>query len=515
MSDKLKITLLATLLTCLGLSATAYKHYTLHFPLTPGEKIPVWSIEAKITFKAEDKPVHVRLTLPKKNGRLVILDHSQSSDGYGFNITEHEGNDIAEWTTRRASGEQTLYYHIRAVTNDAVEDPLANNLLPPIGNLPEYSSAKALAANNLIERIEKISADNYSFAVQLIKTFNQSEADPSAIMLMGRHHSREFKSKTLLGVLAMAKIPARLALGLELNAGRRNQQLIPYIEVFQDKHWKTFNPLTAKTGLPDNIVFWRQGGDALLDIIGGNHSDVDFSIVESPLSARQVALARSSNSFEQAAIIDFSIYSLPGASQNAFKTILLVPIGALVIVFLRIIIGIRTSGTFMPILIALAFMQTKLLPGVLMFIAVVGAGLLIRAYLSRLNLLLVARISAVVIVVIGIMAGFSIVSAKLGLEQVMTITFFPMIILAWTIERMSILWEEEGAKEVFLQGGGSLLMATIAYLAMSNELTRHLTFNFPELLLVLLAIIIMLGQYTGYRLTELRRFGPMIQQGEK
>ncbi len=87
MSDKLKITLLATLLTCLGLSATAYKHYTLHFPLTPGEKIPVWSIEAKITFKAEDKPVHVRLTLPKKNGRLVILDHSQSSDGYGFNIT--------------------------------------------------------------------------------------------------------------------------------------------------------------------------------------------------------------------------------------------------------------------------------------------------------------------------------------------------------------------------------------------------------------------------------------------
>lgn len=313
----------------------------------------------------------------------------------------------------------------------------------------------------------------------------------------------------------MAKIPARLALGLELNAGRRNQQLIPYIEVFQDKHWKTFNPLTAKTGLPDNIVFWRQGGDALLDIIGGNHSDVDFSIVESPLSARQVALARSSNSFEQAAIIDFSIYSLPGASQNAFKTILLVPIGALVIVFLRIIIGIRTSGTFMPILIALAFMQTKLLPGVLMFIAVVGAGLLIRAYLSRLNLLLVARISAVVIVVIGIMAGFSIVSAKLGLEQVMTITFFPMIILAWTIERMSILWEEEGAKEVFLQGGGSLLMATIAYLAMSNELTRHLTFNFPELLLVLLAIIIMLGQYTGYRLTELRRFGPMIQQGEK
>jgi hypothetical protein len=228
-----------------------------------------------------------------------------------------------------------------------------------------------------------------------------------------------------------------------------------------------------------------------------------------------IALARGNTDSETTALIDFSIYSLPSASQNAFKTILLVPIGALVIVFLRVIIGIRTSGTFMPILIALAFMQTKLLPGLLMFIAVVGAGLFIRAYLSKLNLLLVARISAVVIVVIGIMAGFSIVSAKLGLDQVMTITFFPMIILAWTIERMSILWEEEGAHEVFVQGGGSLLLATLAYLAMSNPLINHLTFNFPELLLVLLAIILLLGQYTGYRLTELRRFQPIVDQQHK
>lgn len=96
---------------------------------------------------------------------------------------------------------------------------------------------------------------------------------------------------------------------------------------------------------------------------------------------------------------------------------------------------------------------------------------MIRSYLSHLNLLLISRISAVIIVVIGIIGLFTLLSYKFGLSEGLTITFFPMIILAWTIERMSILWEEEGAKEVMVQGGGSLLVATLAYLAMSATCT--------------------------------------------
>ncbi|MEY8252072.1 MAG: 7TM domain-containing protein, partial [Colwellia sp.] len=130
----------------------------------------------------------------------------------------------------------------------------------------------------------------------------------------------------------------------------------------------------------------------------------------------------------------------------------------------------------------------------------------IRFYLSFLNLLLVARITAVVILVILLMAALSIVSYKLGFEQLLTVTFLPTIILAWTIERMSILWEEEGGHEVLIQGSGSLFAATLAYLLMSVELIKHLTFNFPELMICLLGIVLLLGRYTGYRLVELYRF---------
>jgi len=176
---------------------------------------------------------------------------------------------------------------------------------------------------------------------------------------------------------------------------------------------------------------------------------------------------------------------------------------------LRNLVGIRTSGTFMPVLIALTFLQTSLLTGLMLFIVVVGIGLILRSYLSRLNLLLVPRIASVLVFVIIIYAAIGIMSSKLGWQAGLKVTFFPMIILSWTIERMSILWDEEGGHEVMVQGGGSLLTASVAYLLMSNPYVADTVFLYPELLLVLLAIIISIGSYSGYRLSDLVRFAPM------
>ena len=72
------------------------------------------------------------------------------------------------------------------------------------------------------------------------------------------------------------------------------------------------------------------------------------------------------------------------------------------------------------------------------------SGLALRSYLSRLNLLLVSRIATLIVLVIFMISAFSIIGYQLGYSTGMTITFFPMIIIAWTIERMSILWEEDG-----------------------------------------------------------------------
>ncbi len=52
----------------------------------------------------------------------------------------------------------------------------------------------------------------------------------------------------------------------------------------------------------------------------------------------------------------------------------------------------------------------------------------------------------------------------------------------------------------------------LAYFAMSNEVTRHLMFNFIGLQFVVMSLVLLLGSYTGYRLLELRRFKPLAEQ---
>ncbi|MGB1130669.1 MAG: 7TM domain-containing protein, partial [Haloferula sp.] len=201
-----------------------------------------------------------------------------------------------------------------------------------------------------------------------------------------------------------------------------------------------------------------------------------------------------------------TIFGLPASERQVFRYVVLIPIGAFVVVLLRNLIGIATLGTFMPVLLAMALLEMELKSGLIMFGVIVGAGLWCRFLLSRLNLLVVPRVAACVVIVTILMMILSVVSWHLGMRDGLKITLFPMIILAWTVERMSLTWEEEGKRAAMLQILGSLIVAVVAFVVMEQRQVRYLAFYFPELLLVLLAGIILLGRYTGYRLSELLRF---------
>jgi hypothetical protein len=106
-----------------------------------------------------------------------------------------------------------------------------------------------------------------------------------------------------------------------------------------------------------------------------------------------------------------------------------------------------------------------------------------------------------------------LLSHKFGLQPGLSVTLFPMVIMTMTIERMSVVWEERGPREALKQGVGSLAVASFAYLVMNLDHLQHLFFVFPELILIVLAITILLGRYTGYRLLELKRFKVLTTEG--
>lgn len=506
MNARIQLYIVAAVLAVIGLSGALYKNISLGFPLWPGESRNVWTLQSKITFNPTGDPIEVTMALPEKSSNGIIIDENFSSSGFGFVINEERGQRYARWARRttETSSEIVLNYKLQVVhDNKTLNEPPAPNL--DVAKPRTFPSERE-SLRLMLDKLSEESATDVSFTQLMFARLNAREKRQDVAYLLSLNNGDVMAVASKL--LAYKGIASQTIKGLHLQDGRRRARYSELLEIFSNGQWTQFNPETGDRGLPDDFLIWQRGGVSLLDVIGGTNSKIEFSMVVNTVPARTVAMMQDLSN--QAALIDMSIYSLPVQQQGVFKTLLLIPIGALVVVFLRVIVGLPTSGTFMPILIALAFIETGLLAGLPMFILVVGVGLWIRYYLSHLNLLLVARVSAVIIVVIGLMAFFSIVSYKMGIVSAMSVTFFPTIILAWTIERMSTLWEEEGPRDVLTQGGGSLLVAVIAYGFMTNPIAKHLTFNFPELTLVLLAFILIIGQYNGYRLSELYRFRHMI-----
>ena len=483
---------LVALLLLIGLGTATFRHNAYRIPLLPGTQQTVWQVEARVEYLAEGGSTQVLLTLPPEQTGFRSINESSASSGFGFELSTQGQQHRAHWTKRNASGEQVLYYKLELVQDEGYQVPAEE---PGATPSRAWDEPYLTAALQVLQAVIAESADERSLAQQLTRQMNRARIDQNLSLLLEEYSEPEL----LFDLLNTAGAAARAVQVLELEDGRRRQSLKEFVQVWQDGEWHLIDPARGQVADDRQLLLWQTTTPAVLEVLGGTNSGVTFSMISQSRSAAALTS-------ERAPGYDISLYSLPIAEQGMFKLIMLLPVGALVVVLMRVLVGLETSGTFMPVLIALAFLQTELGPGLVSFILVVSLGLTIRSYLSDLNLLLVARIATLVILVIGIITVFSVLSYQFGFNAGLTITFFPMIILAWTIERMSITWEESGPREVLLQGGGSLLVATLAFLVMDQEITRHLAFNFPELHFCVLALILLLGRYTGYRLLELHRF---------
>lgn len=500
-SSKHQIEILVAILVCVGMGAALYKYTVLGFPLFASEKETVWQLEGKVSFTADGGPVTLNVNLPDENPHRKIVFSDLVASGFQYQKVYEQGVRLAQWHADYAVGPQVIYTRSESYFSDS-----PNQAYRPIKSTSvlELTEAQNFQINELVGELE-IKRDSASVltVLQLLNRVN----DERLSHLLRDFQSAEQRNRLAAHILFVAGYTNGVVSGIYLEDKARSQSIQHFVEVQLDSENVLFDTREVAQIPWDRVILLRDFGEPVIELFGGRDSEISYATTKVQRAAFTSAVNSAAHSDNP--LIDFSIYSLPLSEQNTFKLLLVIPLGALVVVILRNLVGIRTSGTFMPVLIALTFLQTSLLTGLMLFVAVVGVGLILRSYLSRLNLLLVPRIASVLVFVIIIYAAIGIMSSKMGWQAGLKVTFFPMIILSWTIERMSILWDEEGGREVMVQGGGSLLTASLAFLLMSNSYVADTIFLYPELLLVLLAIIISIGSYSGYRLSDLLRFSPM------
>lgn len=507
---KTRLYLLALLLAIAGFSAIAYKWKVLNFPLQPATEVEVWTVQARVEYNPRRAANKITLMLPSAPPGFTLLDERFIARGYALLEEKQAGKHEAQWTIRRAKGKQVLYYRATVVRgpfpDEAFTDP------PKVGETPQLEEPFAAAAQNLLAEVREGSADSITFAQELVRRFTLDNPGQDIALLSEAFDDPASRARFLVQLLSQRHIPARVIYGFELDETRRDEVLWPWLQVHNGLRWATVDLRTAAEGWPRDLFLWSRTGGDILTVEDTPAAHVGFSVTRNLADAMAVAEQRLE--VQNANLVNYSLLSLPLQAQEVYRVLLMIPIGAFIMLLLRNLVGVKTYGTFMPILIALAFRETRLLAGIVLFALVIGAGLLVRFYMERLRLLLVPRLTAILIVVVLLMAAVSVLSNRLGIEVGLSVALFPMVILTMTIERISVAWDERGASPALREAVGTLVVAALAHLVMSWGRVEHFVFVFPEILLVLLAMTLVLGRYSGYRLSELFRFRNLAMESE-
>lgn len=481
-----------------------YKIKYWGFGIEPQASSDVWVIDAHISFTANGEPVKVSLATPNMGEEFKILNEDIVAKGY--KVTNNDKAKRIEITSSPKKGKQNIYYRVTIYDNEETRGKIRDESKPKVIT-PIYNEQQKEMVDEILLASKAFEGNQVK---QIISIFNMQPMDPTVSAFLPVRITEKEIAEKIIDILAYKGISARLVRGVRLEEGKKESSADLMLEAHDGYKWRIYDLHTAKAGLPKNFVVFQRGGVSLLDVSGGRNSKVKFSVLKSVTPSIKMAGHRAKVS-DYAKIYAFSIYNLPLLAQNTLKWLMVFPLGILITVIFRNIIGLKTMGTFTPMLIAMSLVKTGFITGLICFGVIISIGLLIRTLLSKLNLLLVPRISAVVVFVILIMQYMTIIGYQINWEVASSAIFFPIIITAWIIERASIIWEEDGAKNATVEIFYSMVTAVATYFVISNDYIRHITFAFNEINLVILFVVMLLGTYTGYRLTELKRFTPLAR----
>jgi len=495
---------LSLLLLLLGGLIFTYKVMWLGFPALPNVTSKAWTVQVRLEIQPEDGPVRVELKLPSRPRGYTVRNEIFISRGFGLTLDEETFRRQADWAIRELHETRTLYYRVTVIP-ETRQRRLASRPAKP--QAPQLEEPFGTALKDVVARAWEESADPESFTASILFRLNNAAGDENIKLFLSEIEDRSELVQLAQTFLSEAGIPNQQIHGVMLQNKIQRVAVRTLLAVYDGDDWLLFDPMTGRQGLPDGFMIWWRGDEHLAMVTGARLQDVRISIKQSFESALDLAFDRVE--LKNSRIGKISILQLPVQTQSVYEVLLLVPFGILVIVFLRNFVGLNSFGTFAPVLIALAFRETELLKGILLFILIVSMGLFFRFYLERLRLLLVPRLAAVVTIVVLLMTTISIISNQLGAETGLSISLFPMVIIAMVIERMSIVWEERGALTSIREGFGSLMMAALAFLVMSLDILAYWVTVFPEINLIILGILVASGRYTGFRITELIRFRQM------
>ena len=202
-----------------------------------------------------------------------------------------------------------------------------------------------------------------------------------------------------------------------------------------------------------------------------------------------------------------------GLPANIVILILLFPLITSIISFSRHIVGLKGFGVYIPAVLAVAFVSTGVVNGILLFIIILATAMVMKRILKTLKLQYLPRTAmllwGVSIVVLAVLVAASFVPVNAFL----TINIFPLLIIMLLTENFMESQLSSSQSETIWLTLETLIIAIFCSLFIGSEMVQQYVILHPELTLLLVAAVnLIVGRYAGLRLLEWIRFRSIIDQ---
>ncbi len=481
----------------------------------------VYSFSFSAFFEPDDGEINIHTYIPVNNAHQLRL-HEETSNQLAWEINKDSTGRKVHWSgdNQATNVQYTVYvatqtdqYNIdeQLMIPDRYDESLESYLQesPVIQvNHPEivtlWNSIKPANTHNTVAVLKTIYDYTYR---QLESAPFKGTTDALTALRLGIA-SCNGKSRLFVALARLNNLPARLVGGviLDENTKRTSHQ---WVEVFIEDHWVPFGPTNGYfASLPAHYLRLYQGDQALIRHTSNINFDFQFDIkadIVPPAYYQDLTNIAVSETNLSVLLSDL------GLSAKTISIILLLPACALLITFLRNVIGCKTFGIFMPMLIAAACLFSGLSKGLLSFLVLLSLAWLVHLILDKMRLLKTARLAIVVTcITVFFLLGLWLFDGKLKSEFGM-LSVFPVVIIAFIAERIHQITSEQNWKECILTGIGTLVTVCLCYLTMNSVLLQGVFSLIPETYLLVFAAQIYIGRWSGLRISELFRFKSLLQ----
>ncbi len=454
--------------------------------------------------KTGQQEATVMIGLPFSYGERMVVEERIHSGTLDFSLLRQGPNQMGVWSGAPGAGEEVIHYSATLLFRPKRGADIKPPELEPYPKNIERE--EQVLAQRLVGRWSKLEPPVRLRAITATAkgAWRGPSPLPQDLQAWSDIEKKYGRPVSFQVLLRAAILPSRMITGLHLVESVATLPLT-WIAVWTGQDWERFHPETGKI-FEKSMQFLplTVGEVPAIQVFQGELPEVRWTISRQVLSQWRIhfeRIIRSSRFLDR-----WSLFHLPEQFQETFRILILVPVGALIICVLRNIVGFPTFGIFMPVLMALAFRNTGLLYGLGIFAGIVFIGYGVRRWIDKLRLLLVPRLSVLLTLVIIAFTALALIGSKLGLREFMAVGLLPFVILTMTIERFFVLIEESGARAALRTAAGSAAVAAITYELIHFQSLQLTFFVYPELLFAVAAIQILLGRYTGYRLSEVLRF---------